>query len=114
AQWLRTNAPHNARVASFDAGVIGYFAPQSVTNLDGLVNSVAYLKARKAGHPLAAYLREQEIEYIVNVFPDAVEEWRLPGVLEATEGGEFAIAHRGGEVAQIDGVACRLFVLARQ
>lgn len=41
--------PEDAIVGSWDAGTVGYFAERPVVNLDGLVNSYAYLRG-----PLAA------------------------------------------------------------
>ncbi len=49
--------PEDSVVGSWDAGVIGYFSRFPVVNLDGLVNSYDYLRARKEGTDTAFYQR---------------------------------------------------------
>ncbi|MFK7740563.1 MAG: hypothetical protein AB8H80_09570 [Planctomycetota bacterium] len=108
ATWLAANAPPEARVGSFDAGVIGYFAPQPVTNLDGLVQSRAFYEARHRGEPIDTYLRAANIEWIANVATDLVD-LRSKGI-ETT----FEVVHEGPRVRCIDGVERSLFVLRRR
>ncbi|MFZ5481510.1 MAG: hypothetical protein ACOZNI_32410 [Myxococcota bacterium] len=48
-RWIGEQLPPDAVVGSWDAGVIGWFAPQPVVNLDGVVNDVAYLRAMREG-----------------------------------------------------------------
>jgi hypothetical protein len=52
-------------LASWDAGVVGYFSDQRVVNLDGVVNSFEYLDAKRAG-TRGEFLRARHVEYIVN------------------------------------------------
>lgn len=111
AQWLAANLPHAVRVASYDAGVLGYFAPQPVTNLDGLVNSVAYLEAQKRGQSLLEYLRSQKIRYLANVFPSDLAEPRLRGTTIGAE-GDFEVLFRSEAAALVDGAKRRMFVLS--
>lgn len=55
AQWMARHLPADAKVGSWNAGVLGYYAPQSVVNLDGLINNF----------DLLPYLERQAIdEYI--------------------------------------------------
>ena len=57
--------PEDSVVGSWSAGVIGYFSRFPVVNLDGLVNSYDYLRARKEGTAVALYRR-----YGINHFSD--------------------------------------------
>ena len=58
--------PENSIIGSWDAGVIGYFSRFLVVNLDGLVNSYDYLRARKEGTE-AAFNRRYGITHFANV-----------------------------------------------
>lgn len=64
ARYLRANTPPDARVASFNAGVIGYFSERTVINIDGVVNPEAYDALRD--HRLLAYLREAGVTYVAD------------------------------------------------
>lgn len=67
AEWIAANLPEDAVVASFDAGVIGYFADRPVVNLDGLVNSFEWHEARQEGtEATAAFLRAAGVTHIAN------------------------------------------------
>jgi hypothetical protein len=66
AQWLARHAPPDARVGSWNAGVLGYYATQRVVNLDGLINShglVPYLAERRT----ADYVRAKRLRYLSDV-----------------------------------------------
>ena len=58
--------PDDSVVGSWDAGVIGYFSRFPVVNLDGLVNSYDYMRARKEGTEAAFYPR-YGITHFVNM-----------------------------------------------
>ena len=58
--------PEDSVVGSWDAGVIGYFSRFPVVNLDGVVNSYDYLRARKEGTEVALY-RRYGINHFANV-----------------------------------------------
>ena len=63
AQWLAANAPEDAIVGSWNAGVLGYYAMQRVTNLDGLINNfelLPYLRERDLGR----YVLQENITYL--------------------------------------------------
>ena len=47
--------PEDSIVGSWDSGVIGYFSRFPVVNLDGLVNSYDYMRARKEGEAESFY-----------------------------------------------------------
>jgi hypothetical protein len=63
--WLRHNLPPGERVASWDAGVIGYFSHRPVVNLDGVVNSKAWYDAVRDG-TTAAFLRDRNVSWVAN------------------------------------------------
>ncbi len=60
--------PENSVVGSWDAGVIGYFSRFPVVNLDGLVNSRDYARARDEGTE-DAFWRLFGITHFANVRP---------------------------------------------
>jgi hypothetical protein len=66
-EWIASHVPPGGvLVGSWDAGVIGYFAdPRGVVNLDGEVNSPAYLRALKT-RSTAAWAEKEPIAWIVN------------------------------------------------
>lgn len=71
AQYLKSNTDPDARVASFNAGVIGYFSDRTVINLDGVVNPDAYQALRE--HRLLDYLRSVDVIYVA----DRDLAWRI-------------------------------------
>ena len=75
--------PEDSVVGSWDAGVIGYFSRFPVVNLDGLVNSYDYLRARKEGTEAAFYQR-YGITHFANMLQ---EEGRVLQLLEPPPSG---------------------------
>jgi hypothetical protein len=83
AEWMKDNLPAGGRVASFSAGLLGYYADNvRVINIDGLANSPQFIDHELVGHllyvrgltetdPLREYLRVEKIGYLANV--DVVE-----------------------------------------
>ena len=63
--WIAANLPADAVLASWDAGVVGYFSDRSVINLDGVVNSYEWHRASETGGT-AAFLQEDGLGWIVN------------------------------------------------
>ena len=112
ARWLASHVPVDARVASFDAGVLAYFAPQAVTNLDGLVGSFAFLQDRRAGVPLAAFLERERIDFVANVVADPDGEFARKG-LEGEPGGVYEVHYQSQERVFVDG-AWRIFVVLKR
>lgn len=53
-------------LGSKDAGVLGYFLPNPVVNLDGLVNDARYYEYLEAGR-VAEYVAQEHIRFIVNL-----------------------------------------------
>jgi hypothetical protein len=66
--WLRENTPPQSRCATWDAGVIGYFAHRPVINLDGLVNTYDFLPLLKS-KLLPTYLKEKNVRYLTTYHP---------------------------------------------
>lgn len=60
--WLRTHTPPESRCATWDAGVVGYFAHRPVINLDGRVNTYEFLKLAESEVP--AYLKAKGVRYL--------------------------------------------------
>jgi len=78
ARWLAANAPRDARVGSWNAGVLGYYSTQPVVNLDGLINSdelVPYLADRRT----ADYVRSKGLRFL----SDADGAFESAGVLQS-------------------------------
>jgi hypothetical protein len=90
--WIAANLPENAVLASWDAGVVGYFSDRSVINLDGVVNSYEWHQASERGD-VAAFLREDELGWIVNHGTDV--EGRDPAI-DAFIDAEFGSAALAG------------------
>ncbi len=64
-RWIDHHLPPDARIASWDAGVIGYFAHRHVVNLDGVVNSHAWYEASRHG-ATGAFLTRRDVEWVAN------------------------------------------------
>ncbi|HEY4510685.1 MAG TPA: hypothetical protein VJJ73_02515 [Candidatus Paceibacterota bacterium] len=64
AMWVKDNLPPNARIASFNSGIHGYFSDRFVMNSDGLVNNEAYKAMKKDG--LWELFKKEKIDYIVD------------------------------------------------
>jgi hypothetical protein len=67
ALWIAENSPPDTVFASWNAGQLGYFSNRTVINLDGLINNVDYYERVLRGSvPLADYLVENKVDYIVD------------------------------------------------
>ncbi|MDO8349167.1 MAG: hypothetical protein Q7T30_02945, partial [Planctomycetota bacterium] len=60
--------PAGARVASWNAGVLGFFSKHTVVNMDGLANDDV-VAARSAGLSAIDYVRRERIDHMVDVLP---------------------------------------------
>jgi hypothetical protein len=67
--WLDQYLPSNARVASWDAGIVAAHSARSVTNLDGLINSWQFKLRYLDTSELDQYLSTRNIDYLVQYFP---------------------------------------------
>jgi hypothetical protein len=63
ALWVKENLPADSRIGSFNSGILAYYCPQRVINLDGVVNGAAY-RAVVSGK-IFSYIREQKIGYLI-------------------------------------------------
>jgi peptidoglycan/xylan/chitin deacetylase (PgdA/CDA1 family) len=64
-QWISSTLPEDAVLASWDAGVLGFYTRQPVVNLDGVVNEPAYARAMIDG-TTAAFLSADGITHVIN------------------------------------------------
>ena len=98
ALWMGDNLPRDSICAAWNAGQLGFYSPQKVINLDGLINSEEYYEnVLKGQKRLTDYLSDNDVRYIIdyeeNELPVGVEEihafpadaegqrlrvWRLP------------------------------------
>lgn len=63
ATWINENVPEGARIGSWNAGVLGYYAERPVVNLDGLINNFELLEYMREDR-LAEYIEDKQIEYV--------------------------------------------------
>ena len=67
ALWIAENSPPDTVFASWNAGQLGFFSNRTFINLDGLINNVDYYERVLRGPvPLADYLVENKVDYIVD------------------------------------------------
>jgi len=64
-EWIDANLPSDAVLASWDAGVVGYYARRPVINLDGVANSKEYYDAGRNG-TVGTFLSDRGLTGIVN------------------------------------------------
>ena len=64
-EWIDANLPSDAVLASWDAGVVGYYANRPVMNLDGVANSYAFYQASRRGET-GQFLAERGLRFVVN------------------------------------------------
>lgn len=63
SRWMADHLPADARVGSWNAGVLGYYSRQRVTNLDGLINGFGLLPYL-ARHDVSGYIRAEGLDYL--------------------------------------------------
>jgi hypothetical protein len=101
AQWLRPHLQAGAVAASWNAGLIGYFAGGRVVNLDGLVNDAAFLRDVVRGGDLDGYLERERVRFLVDA---TTPEARLaPLVRRYPAAVAAAVEARYRQVAQFGG-----------
>jgi hypothetical protein len=67
ALWIAQNLPSGTTFAAWNAGQLGYFSNRPFINLDGVINNVDYYERVLHGStPLASYLVENKVDYIVD------------------------------------------------
>ncbi len=78
AYWIKENTPRDARIASFDIGVLGYLSQRYLIDLGGLVDPrvhpylkdrfcAPYIKKARASHIL--YARNMDVDVFTRVSP---------------------------------------------
>lgn len=76
AEWLSTSVEPEARIGSWWAGTLGFYANRTVINLDGLVNDTRYQEHLREGTEWA-YILKHKIRYLADYFPhDPLDEER--------------------------------------
>ena len=67
ALWIADNTAPESIFASWNTGQLGYFSDRTFINLDGVINNVDYYERVLSGSvPLADYLVENKVDYIVD------------------------------------------------
>jgi predicted secreted protein len=64
-RWIGSHLPPDARIASWDAGTLGYFSDRKVVNLDGVVNSHDWYEALQQGRT-AEFLAARDVDWVAN------------------------------------------------
>jgi hypothetical protein len=72
-QQIKNRVDPNAILAADDAGVLGYFLPNPVVNLDGLVNDAEYFNYLKSG-TVREYILKNNIDYLLNLSEPGPED----------------------------------------
>ncbi|MBI2705058.1 MAG: hypothetical protein HYX32_07180 [Actinobacteria bacterium] len=68
--WMRANLPEGSRIASWDAGALGYFSHRDVINIDGVVNSYRYYELGRTGQG-KTFWACSGLGYVANLGGDA-------------------------------------------
>ena len=63
AHFIKSRIPSEAKIGTFQSGVLSYWLDNQVINLDGVINRAAFLHVKDK--TLDRYLDDQEIEYLV-------------------------------------------------
>lgn len=69
ALWGNHGLPTGRLLGAFNAGTAGYFSESPLINLDGLINDATLFHNRKAGIPIANYLAQEQIDYLIDYAP---------------------------------------------
>jgi hypothetical protein len=109
SQWIKRNIPEDKVIASKDAGVLGYFLPHHVINIDGLVNNhefFYYLKNRKINE----YLKLKKVNYLVNLMNENEDD--LAHMIFDPENIElFFIYHKRIQVKELSNRKYKIYKL---
>jgi len=104
--WMEENLPAESRVASYSAGLLGYFSANvRVINIDGLANTPQFVHDVLPGHilyvrglatedPVREYLAAAHIGYLANM--DSVERIDNGAFLGLVDPGGGILLYRGG------------------
>jgi len=97
ARWINEHLPSNAVVASDDAGALGYFARVPVINLDGLVNTRAYLDEYLRQGRKKDYLKDAGVTHLADVECPKTPTARFRSMLRLPAEGQVVYKVRGNE-----------------
>ncbi len=64
ALWIKNNLPADARIASFNSGIMGYFSDRFVMDSDGLINNAAF--EAMENNQLWNFFQKERIGYIAD------------------------------------------------
>ncbi len=101
AQWIREHLPPEEPIAAHDIGALGYYAPQPLVDLAGLLNPEV-IPILRDGPALARYLQARNIQYLV-LFPNwygadftwcSAPLYRTQGPFAPRLGGENMVVYR--------------------
>ena len=100
AAWVAENTEPDAIIAAHDIGALGYFGNRKLIDLAGLVSPEVIPFIRDEGQ-IAAYLNEQEADYLVTFpgwYPKLVRLsapiYQSQGVFSPMQGGENMVIYR--------------------
>lgn len=82
AQWIAHNVPAGERVGSWNAGVLGFYSPRAVVNLDGLINNAELLPYLRDGR-VHEYVLDRQLRYLSDM--DDMFKRDIGGRLALTE-----------------------------
>jgi hypothetical protein len=108
ATWLAQHTEPDARIGSFNAGILSWFGRRTVVNLDGAVNADA-LRAREAGR-LMEYVLEKRLGYLA----DFRSSLRGAGCAESALADCEPVAQVGDPLPQFGGTVQILRVRPRR
>ena len=77
ARWARDRLPPDARVGTWHAGAIGFLSGRQVVNLDGVVNTFAYLEREQ--YDQCGYWARTGLTHLVDVFKAREDSSELLG-----------------------------------
>ncbi len=101
ARWVRDHLPPEEPIAAHDIGALGYYAPQPLVDLAGLLNPEV-IPILRDGPALAQYLEARGIRYLV-LFPHwygsdftrcSAPLYRTQGAFAPRLGGENMVVYR--------------------
>ena len=83
ARWMAVSLPRGAKIGSWNAGVVGYYTPQTVVNLDGVINNFDLLPYLERG-AVHEYILRDRLTYLSDM-DSMFEAHRLRERLHLTE-----------------------------
>jgi len=95
-RFIREQIPPGDRVGGISSGIFAYFSERDIENLEGLVNGMDFLEARRDPHAFGEYLRRNRIRWVIFHTTDAGQGPRLLddyeracGIESVTDLGDF-------------------------